>query len=90
LEQVSRSELLQLMDFVLVAIFAGKHIIRNGCALRAKSALTVFAHANGGGGGVVEAVQIFSIPHLEQARSCRDTTPLQWTQVHFCFSSRRC
>jgi hypothetical protein len=32
-----------LMNLIFVAVFAGQHIINDGGAIRAKSALTVFA-----------------------------------------------
>jgi hypothetical protein len=44
------------MDFVFMATIAGEHIIHNGGALGAKSALAVFTLSNGGGAWVIIAV----------------------------------
>ena len=60
LEQVARTELFLFLYGIFVAMFASEYIIDHGGALRAQSALTMFAKSNGGRGGMIEAVQWIS------------------------------
>jgi hypothetical protein len=61
LEQVAGGELLELVDFILMAAFAGDDIINDCGALIAQSALAVLAYTDGGPGGVIEAIHKVSL-----------------------------